>query len=137
MALFSLKIIASDHIFYDGKASLLVIPAMDGEKGIMANHEEMVIAVVTGELRFTKEDGTKETAAVGNGVVQIAYNRVTVLVDTAERPEEIDERRAREALERAEEQLRQKNSIQQYKVAQASMARALSRLKEKQKYEIH
>jgi len=48
---------------------------------------------------------------------------------TAERPEDIDEVRAREALERAEEQMRQKQSLQEYKMSQASMARALTRLK--------
>ena len=62
---------------------------------------------------------------------------MTVVVDTAERPEDIDEVRAREALERAEEQMRQKQSLQEYKMSQASMARALSRLKERQWKELH
>jgi len=54
---------------------------------------------------------------------------VTVLVETAERPEEIDEVRAKEALERAEEQLRQKQSIREYYHSRASLARAMTRLK--------
>ena len=56
-------------------------------------------------------------------------NRVTILVDTAERPEEINVRRAEEAKERAEEQLRQKQSLQEYYRTQASLARAMNRLK--------
>ena len=59
-------------------------------------------------------------------------NRVTVVVDTAERPEDIDEVRAKQALERAKEQLRQKQSIREYYMSKASMARALSRLKASQ-----
>ena len=60
-----------------------------------------------------------------------------MLVDTAERPEDIDEVRAREAMERAKEQLRQKQSIQEYHVSQASMARAMYRLKNtSQRHEI-
>ena len=68
---------------------------------------------------------------MGLGIVQVANNRVTVIVDTAERPEDIDEVRAREALERAKEQMRQKQSIREFQMSQASMARALSRLKVK------
>ena len=56
-------------------------------------------------------------------------NRVTLLVETAEHPEEIDIARAREAKERAEEQLRQKQSIQEYYHSRASLARAMTRLK--------
>ena len=56
-------------------------------------------------------------------------NRVSILVDTAEHPEEIDVRRAREAKERAREQLRQKQSIQEYYMSKASLARAMSRLR--------
>ncbi|MDD3206047.1 MAG: ATP synthase F1 subunit epsilon [Lachnospiraceae bacterium] len=131
MTTFSLKIIASDKTFYEGKAVSLVIPTIDGEKGILAHHEEMVIAVSIGELRFKLEDNTEHRAVIGSGFAQIANNRVMVLVDSAERPEDIDEKRAEEALERAKEQLRQKQSIQEYHMSQASLARAISRLKGK------
>ena len=57
-------------------------------------------------------------------------NRATVIVDTCEYPEEIDLRRAEEAKERAEEQLRQKQSIAEYHISKASLARAMTRLKE-------
>ncbi len=60
-------------------------------------------------------------------------NRASVLVNTAERPEDIDVKRAEEAKERAEEQLRQKQSIQEYYLSQASMARAMTRLKASRK----
>ena len=52
MSTFSLKIISTDKVFYDGKCEYLVIPTIDGEKGILAHHENMVIAVEIGELRF-------------------------------------------------------------------------------------
>ena len=68
------------------------------------------------------------------GFVQIINNRVTLLVETAERPEDIDARRAREAQERAMEQMRQKQSIQEFHHSQASLARAMSRLKATSKY---
>lgn len=134
MSTFSLKIIASDKVFYDGKAEVLTIPAMDGGKSILAHHENMVIAVNVGELKFKTEDGNWKTAIVGLGFAQAMNNRVTVLVDTAEYPEDIDAKRAEEALERAQERLRQKQSIQEYHHTQASLARAMTRLKLSGKY---
>ena len=65
----------------------------------------------------------------------MAYNRVTIIVDSVERPEEIDARRAQEALERAQEAMRQKQSIQEYHMSQANIARAMARLAVKKHYE--
>ena len=130
MDTFGLKIIASDKVFYEGRCRKLIIPAPDGEKGILANHENMVIAIVVGtaKVQMAGEDEWKDLA-VGSGFAEIVNNRVTLLVDTAERPEDIDVRRAREQQERAEEQMRQKQSIQEYYHTQASLARAMNRLR--------
>ena len=106
---FYLKIIASDGVFFEGRVRQIIIPAPDGAKGIMANHEDMLI--------------------VGQGFAEIVNNRVTLIVETAEKPEDIDLRRAEEQKERAEEQLRQKQSIQEYYHSQASLARAMNRLR--------
>ena len=110
---------------------MIVLPVFDGEKAVQAHHENMVIAVSVGGIRITTEDGTKVEGVVGSGFAQIINNRVTLLVDTAEKPEEIDVRRAREALERAKEQLRQKQSIQEHSHSEASLARAIARLRMK------
>ena len=64
-----------------------------------------------------------------DGLVEIMNNRVTLLVETAEHPEEIDMARAKEAKERAEEQMRQKQSIREYYHSRASLARAMARIK--------
>ena len=129
MDTFGLKIIASDKVFYEGRCRKLIIPAPDGEKGILPNHENMVIAVTVGIGRMEAEEGKWQEVALGGGFAEIVNNRVTLIVDTAERPEDIDVRRAREQRERAEEQLRQKQSLREFKLYQASMARALSRLR--------
>ena len=133
MTTFWLKVIASDHVLYNGNCEALVVPAHDGEVGILPHREAMILAIQEGELKF-RIPGEQEYhhAVVGLGIVQVANNRVTVVVDTAERPEDIDEVRAKQALERAKEQLRQKQSIREYYMSKASMARALSRLKASQ-----
>ena len=135
MSKFYLKVISSNRIFYEGFCTCLIIPSVDGEKAIMAHHEEVIVAVDYGEMRMQKEEGGEWSYAVlGKGFCMVAYNRVTVLADTVERPEEVDANRAKEALERAQERLRQKQSIQEYHMTQAAMARALTRLKETEKF---
>ena len=129
MDTFGLKIIASDRVFYIGRCRKLILPAPDGKMGILPDHENMVIAISVGDARMEIEEGSWVDIAVGAGFVEVVNNRVTILVDTAERPEEIDVRRAEEAKERAEEQLRQKQSLQEYYRTQASLARAMNRLK--------
>ncbi|MDD2979742.1 MAG: ATP synthase F1 subunit epsilon [Hespellia sp.] len=130
MDTFGLKIIASDRVFYEGRCEKLTIPAPDGQKGILPNHENMVIAVNVGDasLKLPGQENWVDVA-VGAGFAEVVNNRVILLVDTAERPSEIDARRAEEAKERAEEQLRQKQSIQEYYMSQASLARAMNRLR--------
>ena len=135
MSKFYLKVISSNRIFYEGFCTCLIIPSVDGEKAIMAHHEEVIVAVDNGEMRMQKEEGGEWSYAVlGKGFCMVANNRVTVLADTVERPEEVDANRATEALERAQERLRQKQSIQEYHMTQAAMARALTRLKETEKF---
>lgn len=135
MSKFFLKVISSNRIFYEGFCTCLIIPAVDGEQAIMAHHEEVIVAVDNGEMRMqTKEGGEWSHAVLGKGFCMVANNRVTVLADTVERPEEVDANRAKEALERAQERLRQKQSIQEYHMTQAAMARALTRLKETEKF---
>ena len=135
MSKFYLKVISSNRIFYEGFCTCLIIPSVDGEKAIMAHHEEVIVAVDNGEMRMQKEEGGEWSYAVlGKGFCMVANNRVTVLADTVERPEEVDANRAKEPLERAQERLRQKQSIQEYHMTQAAMARALTRLKETEKF---
>lgn len=129
MDTFGLKIIAIDRIFYEGRCRKLILPAPDGEMGILPNHENMVIAVNIGDIRIELEENQWTDVAVGAGFAEVVNNRVTILVDTAERPEEIDIRRAKDAKDRAEEQLRQKQSIKEYYRTQAALARAMNRLK--------
>lgn len=129
METFGLNIVASDKDFYHGRGSKIVLPMSDGEICILPHHSDVMIAVVPGEMRFVDGEGNSHTAIIGGGFAQIINNRVLVLADSVERPEDIDIKRAQEAKERAEEQLRQKQSIEEYYISRASLARAMSRLK--------
>lgn len=96
---------------------------------VLPHHENMIIATSIGEIRIDTPDGKKILGVVGEGFAQIVNNRVTMLVDSAEHPEDIDRVRAEQALERAKERLRQKESLKEYKQTEASLSRALMRLK--------
>lgn len=131
MEAFQVHILAADHTFYEGPCESLVVPTVDGEAGILAHHCNIIAAVVPGELRCRTPEGEKYRAAVSEGLVKVEGGDVLVLVDSAERPEEIDANRARRDADAAKEAILQKKSIQEYRSAQANLARALSRLRVK------
>ena len=124
---FLLEIFSCDRIFYKGMAEEIIFPSLDGLQGILADHEPMISALVAGELKFLV-DGNWRYAAVSDGFVEITQEHVTLLADTVEAPEEIDINRAQEAKLRAEERLRQKESIREYYHTQAALSRAMARL---------
>ncbi|MBQ3163511.1 MAG: ATP synthase F1 subunit epsilon [Lachnospiraceae bacterium] len=128
MNTFELKVVAINRIFFNGKCKQVIVSAADGSIGIMAHHEKSVLALVEGSMRIQTENDEWIEAVTGVGHAQIAYNRMSIIVDFAEKPEEIDERRAQEALERAQEAMRQKQSIQEYHMSRANIARAMARL---------
>ena len=119
---FSLKIISANRVFFTGRCQSIIVPGYDGQKEVLAHHENMVIAV-------NEEESEWQYAVVGIGFIEIINNRVTLLVESVERPEEIDIARAQEAKERALEKIRQKQSIQEYYHTQASLSRAMARLR--------
>ena len=129
---FHVSILAAERSFYDGECQLLEVPTLDGAYGVLASHRNTISAIVPGKLRMKDAAGNEHVAAVSNGLLKIEENEVLVLVDTIERPEEIDERRAQRAADAAREALTQKKSQQDYLAAQAKLARALGRLQVKQ-----
>ena len=131
METFQVQILAADHTFYEGPCVSLTIPTSDGEQGILAHHSSMIAAVRPGTLRYQVPGEEPRLAAVSPGMVKVEDNDVLVLVDSAERPEEIDVVRAQREIEEAREALLQKRSRQEHQIAQATMARALNRLRVK------
>lgn len=130
---FHLEIIATDRIFYQGECEHLVITALDGLLGIMAGHEPLVTVLPTGELKYMT-GGVWHYAAISEGFIQVMPDKSIILADSCELPEEIDVKRAEEARQRAEERMRQKQSIQEYYQTQSALNRAINRLKVSQKH---
>ena len=131
MEVFQVHILAADKNFYEGPCVSLTISTSDGEQGILAHHSAMISAIRPGMLRYQTPEGPVQKAAVSSGMVKIEKNEVLVLVDSVERPEEIDAARAQREADEAREAMLQKKSRQEYQLAQATLARAMNRLRVK------
>ena len=131
MSSFRVHILAASHTFFDGDCESLIVPTSEGQHGILAGHSNTISAIVPGKRTYRVPGGSPQYAAVSAGLVKIENGEVLVLVDTAERPEDIDALRAKEAADAAREALLQKQSIQEYHMAQTTLARAIARLRVK------
>lgn len=128
---------SSEHMVYDGDAESVSLMTTEGSIGILANHSNLIMAVVPGVVEYVpageaaKEAGLsgRQTVVVSDGLLKVENNEVMILVDTAEDPAEIDEARARRAEEKAREDLRRANSQRDVALASAELSRAVSRIK--------
>ena len=128
---FPVHILAADEPLYEGPCQSISVPTTTGMYGVLAHHTNVILAIVPGTLRYRCEGEDEKLAAVSAGLMKVENGEVLILVDSAERPEEIDANRAQRAADRAKEELLQKKSIQEYRMAQSNLARALSRLQVK------
>ena len=131
MNTFRLHILAADRVFYEGDCESMIVPTGHGQYGVQAHHSDMIAAIIPGMLTF-RVAGEERFAAVSAGMIKIEKNDVLILVDAAERPEDIDAVRARREADEAREALLQKNSIREYRSAQAALARSINRLRVKE-----
>ena len=122
-----LQIVTPDEAFFDGEVSMVELNTADGEAGIYPKHIPMVVAVAPGVLKIHGADGVKK-AALLSGFLQILPEKVTILAEACEWPENIDGNRANESRIRAERRLAEKNPQTDIDRAEAALKRALVRL---------
>ena len=126
--LFDLKIITPDRVFYSGKASFLELNTVEGEIGIYKNHIPMTTVLEPGIATITEEGGNKKDAALHTGFMEILGDRITILAEIAEWPDEIDRNRAQEAKIRAERRLQNDKSNINITRAELALHKALVRI---------
>ena len=119
---FILNITASSGEFYQGSCESMVLPVKDGVYGVQAGHIPVLVAIHMGMLKFTVDGETREIL-VGDGIAEVTPTFVLLLVDSAERPEDIDKNRAEAARIRAEERLQHKQSMHEYYQTKSSGSR--------------
>lgn len=124
---FHLEVVTPDRMLISEEAVSVVAPGVEGYLGVLANHAPLVTELGVGILRIRYPDDTEENVAVSGGFMQVANNRVLVLADAAERPQDIDIQRAKEALIRARQRLH--DPTVDHERARAALERAINRLK--------
>lgn len=122
-------------VLKDVKTDAVIIPASEGSMGILHNHAPMVTTLKVGVLRY-KQGANYKRVALNGGFMELSANRVTILADTAEAGETIDVLRAQEARKRAETRLRDRAANVDRARAEASLQRAVARLKAAGKIEM-
>jgi F-type H+-transporting ATPase subunit epsilon len=128
MAPMKLEIITAERVVYSDDVDVVVAPGIEGELGILPHHAPLMTALQPGEIRVRK-GGEEVFMAVSGGFLEVMANKVTILADTAERSEEIDEARVQAAMKRAEEQVAMHPSDMDLERAVASLRRSQARLK--------
>jgi len=127
----TLRVITPDRIVHDGEVTSVRVPGVDGSIGILPRHAPMVAALDAGLLRW--REGTKEHGMfVSGGFAEVRGSTVRVVTDAGERPQDIDEARARDAERRARERLVQGKAAEGEPLdvlrAEAALRRAVMRL---------
>ena len=128
MATMRLEIVTAERVVYSEDIDILVAPGTEGELGILPRHAPLLTILKSGEIRVVK-DGEDNLMAVSGGFLEVLGNKITILANTAEREDEIDEQRAEEALKRAEERVAAAPAERDLEMALASMRRSLARLR--------
>ena len=124
---FQLEIVTPEKKVVEAAAEEVQIPGKNGYLGILPGHAPLITELAVGEVSF-RENATEQHLAVAWGFAEVLPNKVTILAETAERPSEIDVKRAREAKERAEQRLTSGDVSVDVERALDSLHRAEARL---------
>ena len=124
---FHLRIITPDRMFYEGDVDMVEFNTTEGEIGVLPGHIPLTVIVKPGILVITEKDGQKE-AALHAGFAEILPEEITILAEIIEWPEEIDEHRAEEAMNRAKERLASKTPETDIARAETALLRAMARI---------
>ena len=131
---FRLEIIAPDRVFYSDDVDMVEYNTSEGEVGIYANHIPMTQIIAPGELIITESESSKKHAALHTGFVEVEGDKVTILTEAVEWPEDIDVKRAEEAKIRAERRLTSTSGEADILRAELALKRALLRLSMAKRY---
>ena len=103
-------VVSAEQSIFSGLAEFVVLPGEAGELGILPGHMPLMTRIKPGEVRLKLPDGKEETIVVAGGLLEVQPGLVTVLADTAIRAHDIDEAKAIEAKQRAEEAMKNASS---------------------------
>ncbi|MCR4617820.1 MAG: ATP synthase F1 subunit epsilon [Lachnospiraceae bacterium] len=124
---FNLRIITPERVFYEGEAQMVEFNTTEGEIGAYPGHIPLTVIIKPGILRIHEADGER-IAALHSGFAEILPDKISILAEVIEWPDEIDEDRANAALERAKERLKNKYENLDVARAETALQRAMARI---------
>ena len=127
-----LEIVTPDAVVYSADVDMVTLPAIEGQMGVLPEHIRLMTQMVPGEM-IVHRNGLDEFLAVGEGLIEITGDSVSILTDMAIAADKIDEAKVEEARQRAEARLRDRISDEEVASVNASLARALAQLQVKRR----
>lgn len=128
MSTIHVDVVSAEASIFSGEAKFVALPGESGELGILPKHTPLITRIRPGAVRIEKADGGEEFVFVAGGILEVQPGIVTVLADTAIRGKDLDEAKATEAKQRAEEALRNDKSDVNAAAAQAELISAVAQL---------
>ncbi len=122
-----LQIITAEREVFSGEVDAMVVPGVAGQLGILPNHAPLMTLLQPGEL-MVRAGGEESFLALSGGYIEVLGNQVIILADAAEDVDEIDEARAQEAMEQAQQRISNRESDVELEQAVASLRRAQVRV---------
>ena len=126
---FSLEIITPSKTAFVGEVTSITVPGVKGEFQVLINHAPLISNLEVGEIKLADSEGKETFYVTSGGVVEVLHNKVLVLANSLEKPQDIDKERAEKAAERAKKRLAEKSKGIDIARAEIALARALNRLK--------
>ena len=123
-----LEIITAERQVFSDEVDMVVAPGIDGQLGILPRHAPLMTMLKPGALTVRKAGEEDMYVAVSGGFMEVLGNRVSILADACERSDEIDEERAQQAVQRAQERLANRSEDMELERVMASLRRAQVRV---------
>jgi F-type H+-transporting ATPase subunit epsilon len=128
-----LEIVTPEAVAFSADVEMVTLPAIDGQLGIYPQHVPIMTQMQPGEV-IVRQGGRDHSLAVGEGLIEITGDQVSLLTDMAIPAEQIDEAKVEEARQRAEARLKEKLSDEEVAAVNGSLARSLAQLRVKRRH---
>lgn len=125
-----LEIATPDAVVYASDVEMVTLPGIEGQFGILPQHTRFMTRLVPGEM-IIRKDGHDDFFAVGDGLVDVSNERISIVTNMAINAADIDQAAVEEARQRAAARLREKISAEEVASTNAALARSLAQLRVK------
>lgn len=126
---FKLDIVSAEMSLFSGVVKSMQVTGIEGQLGIRHGHAPLLTVIKPGRVNYVLENDSEDVLYVSGGILEVQPDRVTVLADTAIRGEDIDTKKAEEAIRQAKERIANNSGDVDYASAIVDLSKALAQLK--------